>query len=219
MENETVPSETPEQVPTLDDVIGEFSVSTQPSYQPQAAPEPKQSPQTVQQYPATFDPLDPESVTRYAQANAQGYTALTSQIQDLSSKLTQYEQSQAQAKIEADIQSAVQKVNKDLNADPMMVELALEKFAREKPGFKAIWDNRNSNPKAYDKALSAISKELQGKFAVRPDPQLIENTRAAKSSQQSLSSKQTYDNPIEEKLAKADSPAEFDRIWSQMRGG
>lgn len=217
MTEDTQTSNEPAEVDvSLDDVIEEFSSSFQPEPQAQSyTPHQDTQPQSV---PMTnIDPLDQDQWRQYLESQAQNQTALQRQVQDLNSKLTEYQQREQQKLVEADIQKAVETVNKDLNADPMMVELALEKYAREKPGFAKIWENRNQNPKAYEKALKAISKDLHGKFSVRQDPQLTENQRAVRSSQQAMATKTSreYDNPIEERLANAEN---FDAEWARIRG-
>jgi len=193
MNETTDPSPAPE--PSLDDVISEFNVHA-PASEPTPAPI---TPQTVtHSVPNTFDPLDQESVNQYVQQSSQGVTALTSQVQELNQKLTQYEQQQNQVRVEADIKTAVQTVNEKVNADPLMVELYLEKMAREKPGFQQIWNNREQNPNAFKKALDAVSNELQGKFDVKSDPELVKNQAAAKQSQQSMSTSNQPDDDLPE---------------------
>jgi hypothetical protein len=141
----------------------------------------------------------------------------------LNSKLTQYEQDKVQLQVEGDIKAAVEVVGKQIeDADPLMVELYLEKRARENEGFKSIWDNRAKNPKALNKALGAITNELKGKFSIKADPQLAENQRAIQQSQQSSNSTNapTYNNSIEESLGSAQSESEWDRAWNDaVRGG
>jgi hypothetical protein len=212
MTEDTQASQEPTEV-TLDDVIEEFSGSFTPETLRQ---EPIQQQQIVAEI-GNVDPLDNDQWNRYLQSQQQNQSALQRQVQDLNSKLTEYQQREAQKLVEADVKKAVDLVNADLNADPMLVELSLEKYAREKPGFARIWENRNQNPKAYEKALKAISKDLQGKFSVRQDPQLTENRRAVRSSQQAMATKNQpdYQNSLEERLATADN---FEAEWARIRG-
>ncbi len=217
-EETNAPESQEPQVATLDDVINEFNVPS-PTPTPTAPVEPKAAEPVV---PMTFDPLDEASVRQYATQQAQSQTALQSQLQELSTKLTQYEQQSAKAKVEADIRSAVDTVSSDIeNADPVMVELYLEKMAREKPGFQAIWDNRANNPGAYNKALKAVSNDLKGRYDFKADPQLAENHRAANQSQQQseTTTVPTYSNPAEEALANASNEAERMAAWKKIKSG
>ena len=203
---------------TLDDVISEFNV------QPASTPETRNN---VQEYkpaqPAAprIDPYDEDSLNKWAIDTYQSQSALQQQVQELNAKLTQREQAEIQAKVDADIKRAVDKITESVDGiDPLMAELYLNKRAEEKPEFKAIWDNRHKNPAAYEAALDAISNELDGKFK-RVDTQIAENHRAAKQSQQSNNAPatQTYNNSYEERLANAKSPNEWRAEWERIKNG
>ena len=221
MTEETQPSEEPEAVQTLDDVINEFNFDPTPT-QTMAPTEPKPVEYTQPQF-NPVDPLDSDQWNHYQQQQSQHQAALQGQLQEVSTKLEQYEQERINNQVQADIKAAVEKVSKSVGeGDPTMIELYLEKEAREKPGFRSIWENREANPKALEKALSAISNDLKGKFSVKADPQLTENQRAIQQSQQSSNTNNapTYANEIEEKLGSAESDAEWERAWNDaIRGG
>ena len=216
MTDETQPSPEPEAVPTLDDVISEFNIEPQQT----VTTEPK----TVEfAQPDPVDPLDTDQWNKYQHQTSQNQAALQTQLQDLNNKLTQYEQDKVQIQVDGDIKAAVESVGKQIeDSDPLMIELYLEKRARENEGFKSIWDNRAKNPKALNKALGAITNELKGKFSIKADPQLAENQRAIQQSQKQSNSTNapTYNNSIEENLGSAQSEAEWDQAWNDaVRGG
>lgn len=200
---------------TLEDVYKQFNVddaAQQFTAQPvQNTPTQNYAP-TPQQTPNTFipDPIsDPDGYRQFMQASQQQNSALGHTINTLNAKMSQMEKERQQQQIDVDIGKAVAKVNSKVKADPLMIELALEKKAREDVRFMKLWDNRYKNPKAYDAALDAISNELQGKFTVRTDPQLTENQRALKASQRGMAtSNQTNDD---------DWDTDFDRKWSEAR--
>lgn len=221
MNDETQPSPEPEAVQTLDDVISEYNV--EPSFnQPMEPAEPKPVEYQQPQF-NPVDPLDSDQWNNYQQQQSQQSAALQGKLQEVDSKLNQYEQERSDRLVQADIKAAVDKVSKSVeDGDPTMIELYMEKEAREKPIFRQIWENRANNPKALEKALSAISNDLKGKFSVKADPQLAENQRAIQQSQQSsnTSNAPEYANSIEEKLGNAESDAEWERAWEQaIRGG
>lgn len=219
MNDETQLSDTPEAVQTLDDVISEFNPS---STETMAPTEPKPVEYTQPQY-NSVDPLDTDQWNHYQQQQSQHQAALQGQLQDVNSKLEQYEQERNNNLVQADIKSAVDTVSKNVeDGDPMMIELYLEKRARENDGFKNIWENRAKNPNALNKALDAITNELKGKFSVKADPQLAENQRAIQQSQQSsnTSNAPEYANTIEESLGSAESDAAWEQAWNDaIRGG
>lgn len=201
--------------PTLDDVISEF--------QSTARPEPtvhQQSPSPAPQYqaptPQRFDPLDESSVNNWVTQQSQAHSALDQQVRQLSTQLSDYQQREVQKQVEADISAAVKVLTNEVDVKPRVAEAYLEAMAREKPGFKAIWDNRGNNPTAYQKALKAISADMKQDFSARTDPKLVDDLRAAKHSQQAMATtKQTSANDAWEGL----SEAEFQRKWSQMVSG
>jgi hypothetical protein len=218
-EDTAQPSETPEvaPAPTLDSVISEFAVDKPAT----PAAEPSQPVETTKLN--SFDPLDESSVSQFTDSTNQVVNTLQGQIQSLSDKLTQREQVDVEAKFKADLKGAVDTVSQSIEgADPLMVELYLEKVAIEKPGFQQIWHNRDNNPKALEKALSAVANELNGKMDFKADPQIAENHRAATQSNQSSNSTSApqYNNSLEERLANAsETPGGFESEWHRIKSG
>lgn len=210
MNETTDPSPAPE--PSLDDVISEFNVPA-PVVEPTTTPT---TPQPVEVASQGFDPLDQDSVNSYVKQSAEGVTALTSQVQALSEKLNHYEKQDARKLVETDIQSAVQKVNEKANLEPDVVEFYLDKMVREKPGFETIWNNRKQNPTAFNKALDAISTEIQGKFAVKADPDLVKNQQAAIQSQQTTSAKDAPDSPFD---GLEPGTPKWEQQWAILKAG
>jgi len=207
---------------SLDDVISQYHVpapqapaqSSQPSQ-----PQPQQTSSASQSVPK-FDPLDENSVNQFANFVAQNNSALSSQMQELSHKLTQYEQEKAQVQIETDIKSAVDMVNDGLSLNPKLVRTHLELTAQEKPAFKSIWENRANDPQTYNRALKALQKEIADTYQVRQDPELTETQTAIKQSQRAMASRTqtSQENPMEEALKNAKTDSEFRQIWDQMLG-
>ena len=223
VENVVTETPAPEAAPTqtLEDVYKQFNVDDEaqqftaqpvqntPSQNPAPVYQPAYQPQTV-----IPDPIsDPDGYRQFMLASQQQNSALGQTINQLTGKLSQMEKERQQQQIDADIGKAVAKVNSKVKADPLMVELALEKKAREDGRFMKIWHNRQKNPKAYDAALEAISNELQGKFTVRTDPQLTENQRALKASQRGMASSNQSKDDGWDNL----SDAEFDQKWSEAK--
>ena len=218
---ENVVTETPSEAAptqTLEDVYKQFNVDDAAQ---QFTAQPVQNTPTQNYAPTpppanTFipDPIsDPEGYRQFMLASQQQNSAFGQTINTLNAKLSQMEKERQQQQIDADIGKAVAKVNSKVKADPLMVELALEKKAREDGRFMKIWDNRYKNPKAYDAALDAIANELQGKFTVRNDPQLTENQRALKASQRGMAtSNQSRDDGWDNL-----SDEDFDRKWREAK--
>lgn len=212
MTDEAQPSNE-QDVATLDDVISEYNYEA-PVQQPQAkVPEP-----TAQNY---VDPLNEPQWRDYQNRQAQEQSALKSQLQDVTAKLTQYEQDTVKSKVEAEINRAVKTVSEKSGIDNKdYVDFRLNKLAEEKPGFKKIWENREGNPNAFNKALDAFANELSGELDFKADPQLAENHRAATQSQQSAGTATSeFGSPQEENLAKAVESGNFEQEWAKQKAG
>lgn len=207
---------------TLDDVVSEFNV--QPPAQ-QAAPQPAQQSNVTEfqspSQPQKIDPYDEDSLNKWAMQTQQSQQSLHGEIENLKAQLTAQQEAAAKQVIEADIKKAVSTLSEKVEGlDPLMAELYLNKRAEENAGFKAIWENRGSNPDAFNAALDAISRELDGRFS-RVDPQIAENHRAAQQSTQSSNTpaRTEFNNSLEERLANAANERERAIIWNQIKNG
>jgi hypothetical protein len=209
-ENQVTPS------PSLEDISKEFTVEEQAnkfSAKP-AQPKPQPTQQTQVYVP---DPLlDSEGYKAYAAQQVQYTQRLEGSLRELSSRFAAYEQTIQQQKLDADVDSAVNVVNKKWNVDKDLAEITLEREYRKDKTFQFIWDNRHRNPVAFQKALDVIASKKADLFSVKQDPQLAENVRAAKSAQQTMATtKQANSNDEWANL----SPREFAEQWERKKRG
>lgn len=175
-----------------------------------ATPEPKR-----QDY--NPDPIsDPNGFLNYSRQQSEMLNTLNDTVRNLTGKLDGYERERLQQKIDADVDKAVAQINKKLNVDPLLAEIALEKEYRKNESFKKIWDNRDKNKAAYDKALDILADKFAPLFSVRQDPQLTENQFAARKSQQNLS--QEPKQKQDEEWGNL-SDGEFWAKWNQKKRG
>ena len=204
--------------PSLDDVIAEYNVQPQVQNTAQQQPAP-QVPQVSNNAPSV-DPLDQDSFNGYVNQVASGQSVLNEQLQDVKTQLTELQQERARLQVETDINNAVETLNENLKLNPKLVRVHLEYMAQEKPGFKQLWENRGTNPKAFEKALNAVGREMRDLYAVKQDEGLAETQAAIQKSQQSLSgsNSKSGSNSTEEALAAA-SGADFDRMWNDIAHG
>lgn len=207
-----------EAAPTLADVAKKYNVDQQVqtfTAQPQQ-PQPSQP-----SFQPTYTPPDPvtspDQWNQYQANLLMQNQQLSGNLRELTQTVQAIRQETTQQKLDAEVNKAVSKVNDKLKIDPTYVEIALEKRYRDDPIFKRIWDNRQMNPKALEEALDVLTNEYQGVFAVRQDPQLTENLRAAKQSQKTTST--TIKPSSEEEAALKMNDGEFDRWWSQRKRG
>jgi len=202
---------------TIEEVAKRHKVEEQVN---QFTAQPNQSTQETQQ---TYQPessfpdpvYDPDGWKRYQQNQMQSNQHLQGTLRDLVGKVGKLEEGLRQERLNVEVNKAVKRVNEKLNVEPTYVEIALEKRYRDDPAFRRIWDKRTDNPKALDEALEVITGELEGVFQVRQDPQLTENVRAAKKSQQTLMRTPGVKS-VEEEAMKMSDP-EFERWWYQNK--
>lgn len=200
--------------PDLESIAREFSVEEQANNftarpaqpQPQSQPAPLSIPDPV---------TDPDGYRAHVTYQTQLHQRLEGTLRELDTRFKTYEQTIQQQKVDADVDAAVKIVNQKLKVDPDLAEIALEREYRKDKNFKHIWDNRDRNRPAFERALGVLADKLIPKFAVRTDPQVAENVRAAKSSQQTMATtKEPNANEEWDNL----SQREFDARWRQMRG-
>lgn len=218
MENQTnqpssVPAETavvtPE-TPTLETIAKELSIEEQAKqFTSSVQPQPYQPPQFQVPDPVT----NPEGYTRFMAMQGQTVSGIETTLKSLNEKVSTWEQRQAEQKINQDVDRAVAKVNERLKVEPLLAEIALEKMYRSDVNFKRIWDNRERNPQALEKALDVVGQKMQTMFNVRQDPQIAENLRAAQSSQRNMSTTKVS-TPNEDWSGLSD--ADFQRKWQMI---
>lgn len=205
--------------PSLEQIASEFSVDDQATNftaQPPAPSAPPLAPPPVVPDPIT----DGDAYRQYMAYQASVSDRLQGTLQAVNQRLESFERQQQQVKIDADITHAVTKVNEKLKADPELVEAMLNVQYQKDAAFKKIWNNRDKNPAAFERALSVIADKLAPRFQVRQDPQLTENQRAAKASTKTIAStaKSDYD-PRYKGLYEPESQGEFEQAWEAMKRG
>lgn len=218
-ENNAEVSQEQPAVPSLDDVVNQFA-SDLPNPETTAPVQPQATESPV--IPNSFDPLDPESAKQFAEANAQTVGALQSQVQELNSMLTAQQQAKEQAKVTADINRAVDTIAEQAGIDNKdYIEFKLNKLAETNDGFRKIWENRDLKPQALEETLKAAAHQMKGELDFKADPQLTENHRAAQetTTASATTAQSEFNNPIEEALASAKTPAERQQIWRRFSQG
>jgi len=212
---ETPPTETLEDIAkglSVEEQANQFVSTVQPQYQPQHQPQPQSY--QPSQFNAPDPVTDPEGYRAFVAQQYNTVNTLNSTIQEVTNKIGNWERTQAEQKINQDVDRAVTLVNQKANLDKDIVEVALELEYRKNPSFKKIWDNRDRNPDALGRALEVLSGKISQRFAVRTDPQLAENLRAAKSSQQTQAT--TRQPQMNDGIP--NDPAEFERFWQSLSG-
>lgn len=183
--------------------IEEQAASFQPENKTQAQP-------TNQPQAPSFkvpDPFDPGFPAYQAQL-ATGVTSLNQALQATRTELGTLRQELHHERTEADIKRAVGTIAEKSGLDPKFAEVAFQLRAKEDPRLLQIWNNRAKNPAALSKAIEAVATEFKQTYAVKQDPQLVENQRAIRASQQQMATT-TKETPNDKWLNQ--TPAERQR--------
>ena len=137
-----------------------------------------------------------------------------SQIQNI---VVREQMQRAQAKLQADIGKAVETVNAEVNhPKPKVIEAILDAKAREDYRFKQLFDNRDKNPAAWEKALKVVAKEIKNDFSLKVDPNLQESQRQRKLAQSAMA---TTAAPEKDDEWSNLTQEEFDAKWQRMASG
>ena len=141
---------------------------------------------------------------------------LSSKLEQTTTQLNELVNGQRRESVNKEIKSAAQKINDNVGGNEDLAELFLEKQYRENPDFQKIWQNREANPEAYQKALDVLSPEWATLANTTIDPQVSENQRALAESQRNNAGKINTPS-LDEKLANMDNAA-FMKTMRQLQG-
>jgi hypothetical protein len=203
---------------SLDQITKDFGIEDQAKeFRQQVAPvrQEVQQPQITQ---ANIpDPLDTEAHKAYLAKIEQNQSSLQQTLEKTIGTISAYEQKAQRESLEADIAKAVKTANEIINhPKPKMVEVALELRAQEDKKFKAIWDNRQKNPQALERAIKIVAREIAEDFSIKVDPDLVKSQRALKLSQQQTAT--TKREEPENEWSGLDEQ-EFSQKWNRMVSG
>lgn len=207
---------------SLDDLYGEFQPQqTQPAQSTQQQQPSQQGTGQGSETQVSYDvpdPVnDPEGFKQY-QANVhKELAAVRSEAQSIQQQLQEKEQALSAQAEERDFQNVAEEIAKQAEVDTDLVEAGLlHRYIKDK-NFQQIWQNRQANPQAFKKVKSVLSKEMRSKFAMKVDPQIAENQRAAEEADKGATAQRKEEESVEDQLMKADS-RDFDRMLRKLRG-
>ena len=110
---------------------------------------------------------------------------LRSTIQATSEAIDGLTKQQAQEKLDAAVDRAVSTINDGVDGNAELAEAFLNSQYQKNADLQKIFDNREANPEALDKALGVLKSEWKAMNTKQIDPQVAENQRALQESQQS----------------------------------
>lgn len=184
----------PEPKQTLENLYDEYNIGTEP--EPIPAAEPK-----AEQTPATND-----------------VAAIQQQIVELRRERDAEKAASLQRKDEADLKQAVATLGKEADIegkDPLLKGFLIAK-AEEDQRLRALWNGRNTNPKAWKTALKILADEVKEEFQVA-NPQIEENQRALDESQRAQTSVAPKQPDGVQKVMSMND-GEFSQFWGRLAG-
>lgn len=212
---------------TLEKVYKEFNVDQMAANfrpQPAAQPAQAQAQQPVQHAAAAApngsvenvpDPvLQPDQFKAWARDQVNTLRQGHQQVQGM---LSSMQAAQLRQQEESEIKAAVSAVKQaGFEAEDDFVEIALGQKARNDPRFLMVYNNRRTNPQAWQRALGAFANEAKGKYAFKTDSTLAENVRAAKASTQTTQAQNNAQEPTgDEKRFAGKVGKDFDAEWNR----
>ena len=159
---------------------------------------------------------DPEAFKKAVEENS---TAIAENIDRMNSFMDKDAENKATAKLDGDINAAVDNVSSQIEGvDKNLIRAVLKDEADTNPAFKQIWDARDKNPTAFQKALGILANKYREQFAPRVDSQVESDLRAFQESIKAV--RQGKETVIQSQNAEwaGKSSAEFDRDWNAMAG-
>ena len=214
-EQVTQNEQTAEPQPTLEDVYKEYNVEGVAQQFQAATAKEAPRPEVVD----APDPVtDPDGYRRFQLDQAHRTHDIQQSLQQYGSTVQALLADQQRRQVEADVKRAVEylqpKFGDSVDAD--LLETALDNEARRDPRFLKLWENREANPTAWKKAMDGFAGKYSSKFSVRSDPQLMENQRAIRASQEVHSSaRQSQESDEWANLSQED----FSRKWRDLVNG
>jgi len=202
---------------TLEDVFRQFPVEQAAnSFAAQPRQNVEQPPPDISVPDPSYDPDGFKNVVKSLHTND---WEVKTALNRVSEQLEGMKQERQRAAEEADISQTVKQIQDSVPAlagKEGLVKAYLGVFAQQDQRVLKVWENRKQNPAAWNKTLSVITKQMAKDIDFKADPQLTENTRAAKASRDQMATTRTPD--ADEKWAKA-SPSQFQHYWDELTKG
>ncbi len=197
---------------------------TEETKQAEQQPAPEEKPEDsleslYEQYNVAKPETAPAAPPAELQPGENPLAAIQQEMAAFRQELADERQERTRTSEEADFHKAVAALGKaaELEGKDKMLRGYLIAQASDDPRLKTLWDNRNSNPRAWSRALEILGKEVKKEFDV-PNPQLEENQRAMEESQRGASTVPPQKAKAEDEWMRL-NPADFEQRWRRMVGG
>lgn len=234
MTSEDASQQTPEPTPepkaaepaapkrTLDDIYRDFPGAVQAQQQTppvQSDIQPPPAPAPITHVPPETVPDPVTAPQDYAKWVAQQQADIKRQVTEMSARQALEREEARRTVDKADLTSAVDFISDGIQAaDKDLVRGYLYSKAEDDKRLAQLFNNRRSNPSAWDAALSVLKDDVRQKFAARTDPQLVENQAALDNAMRNASTTAPAKDDVQTSLMKK-SHGDFAREWERIKAG
>jgi len=156
-----------------------------------------------------------QNMQDFVKNQAAEMSSLKEQVINASEELNELKTREQQKVLDKAVDDAVMKITDGVSGNEKFADTFLNTAYRNDPNLKKIFDNRDANPEALDKALGILKEEFKSMISNPIDPQVAENQRALMDSQRPGSTAQQSD--ADDKLSGM-SDAEFLSTMRRMQG-
>lgn len=213
---EAAPEAAAQPTETLESIAAEF----QPPVQQTTETTTERSAPSEERIDASDDVPDPisrsEDLKKYLSSQSKEVKDMRQELRQTLETLNAQAARAARAAEEKEIRTITSEIAQDIGdgTNPKLVEAALGLKYQEDPNFAKIWDNRDSNPAAFKRAMSLVNQDIKNMFSRQVDPQVQENVRAMDASINKQSNKTKEPKPIEDRFRE-----NFDEEWQKLVSG
>ncbi len=128
-------------------------------------------------------PENMQQMQDYFNQQAGQLTQLRKTVEDATATLNDVADRENKRILNEAVDNAVAKINEGVDGNAGLADTFLNHVYQNNPDFKKIFDNRDENPGALDKALGMLKEEWKGMNTKQIDSQVAENQRALQESQ------------------------------------
>ena len=154
-----------------------------------------------------------DDMSTFIASQNQAMAELRSTLDTTSKAVTTLTERESQQILDQAVDKAVTSINDGVNGNADLAEAFLNSQYQKSPDLQKIFDNRDANPDALDRAIGMLKTEWTAMNQRQIDPQVAENQRALQDSQTRSQTPQSQDaNARLEKLSDGDFMREMNQL-------
>lgn len=144
---------------------------------------------------------------------------LGGKLHEIGDFISQSKERDALTKVQNDVNAAVDFIASQVEGvEKRLLRAVLKDEVDSNPTFEKLWNSRDANPDAFNKALGILSQQYREQFAPRIDSQVSADQRAFQESVRAARGESAGVIESQNNQWAAKSGSEFDRDWNQLSG-